>query len=321
MANTYKTSAPTDTGSLNYHIQDYALVQGLGKLAYDLVVTKLITNYSADAANQGSRFAENVRVPIRGSVSAADKTPGTAVTPSAATSTKVDIAIDTHKTWDILIEDYGSLFAQEGLMAGYMQDAAQTIAEAIETSVIANYSTISTSIGSAGGNASAALMRQARYTARSSSNLFNLSQPMYAVWGVYAESDLLGVDLFVTANQSGSTDALERAYLGKKFGFENYTSNMMPSVSGSPGAEYNLVFQRDAFGIAFVDMNLASVPESYTGGVRMRAFDFSDDDGVRAYSLRSIVGYDQLERGTVLTVDTIYGTGEVRDGHAIVVIT
>ena len=136
MAYTYKTSDPTDTGSLNYHIQDYALVKGLRQLKSDLVVAALITNYSEEAKNQGSRFAENVRIPFTGSVASAAKTPGSDVTPTAATSTKADIAISTYRTWNILVEDYGSLFAQKGLMDQYVMDGVDRIAEDIENSVI-----------------------------------------------------------------------------------------------------------------------------------------------------------------------------------------
>jgi len=318
MANTYKTSSATDTGSLNYHINEYALVRGLTRLNSDLVVTKLITNYSAQAKAQGSRYAQNVRVPITGTVTATDKTPGTAVTYAAVTSTKADIPINTHKTWDALFEDYGTLFSQSTLLGDYLADASSAIAEEIENDVIALYASAGTQIGTAEGGLTETVLKTARKNARE--NKFRMSQPMYLVYGTEGEYDLLGVDRHTLANQSGGTDALTRASFGTIYGMDLYTSNLMPAVTGSPNAEHCMLFQREAMGIAFVDMNTASVPETYTGAVNMQTMSMPDDSGAPIYSLRLIHGYDQKERGTALTVDTIYGVGVVRSALLIDVL-
>lgn len=320
MATTGIKANATDSGALNYHIQQYALAQGLGRLGYDLVVTKLITNYSAEAKNQGSRFAQNVRVPIRGAVTVQNKVAGTSITPTAVTSTKADIAISNHKTWDILVEDWGSLFAQDGVMEGYMIDGASAIAEEVEDDVIALYGSASEQIGTAAAGADEALLRLIRETSRGSTHLFAMNQPTYVVWGVKGEGDLLGETMFVKVNEAGTPDALRNASLGRIFGLDNYSSNKMPTVAGSPTAEHAIAFQRDAMGIAFVDMSLQTIPAAFTGGVQMAAMTLSDDNGVPAYSLRSIVGYDQLARGTVLSVDTMYGVGVVRSEHLIDVL-
>lgn len=317
MANIYKTSADNDSGSLNYHIQAYALAQGLGRLKSDLVLAKLVTNYTSDAKNQGSRFGSNVRVPKRGTSSVGTKTPGTAVTYTAATSTKADIAVNQHKTIDRLIEDYGLLFAQEDLLAGYVMDAVDAHAEGIDSAIAALYASAGATSGTAGSTADDAWVRTIRQAARSSTHKFNMAQPMYLVVGNTTEKDLLGDALFVQADQSGSTEALVNAKLGKKFGFEVYTSNLIASVAGTAGGEHNLAFQRDAIGIAFVDMNVDSIPGAFTGNVDMQTMMLPDDDGVPAYSLRVILGYDQKERGVAMSVDTIYGVGVVRSEHLI----
>lgn len=321
MGNTYRTPGDTDAGSLNYNILPVALAKSLGKLASDLGIAKLVTNYTSEAFNQGSRFGMAVRVPKRGAVASTAKVPGTGVTPAAATSTKADITINQHYTWDILVEDYGSLFTQAGLLQGYLEDGELEIAEDIEASIMALYAVASASVGSAGGNASVALIRSMRALARGAAHKFNLKAPMSAVWGVDAEADLLGETLFAKANESGSTETIVEARLGRKFGIDHYTSNLIASVAGSPGAEHNLFFQKDAIGIAFVDMNLGNVPGTFIGNVLMKAMFLPDDDGVPTYSMRSIIGYDQKERGTMLTVDSIWGVGAVRAEHLLDVIS
>lgn len=321
MANMYKTSGDTDAGSVNYHIQPTALVRGLRRLKSDLVLAKLVTNYSADAAGQGSRFASVVRVPKTGTTSVTDKTPGTAVTYAAAQSAKADISINKHKTVDRLIEDYGLLFAQPTLLGDYVADAADAIAEQIDTDIAALYASAGAIVGSAGANLSDAVVREVRKTARGTSYKFNLSNPIYFVVGEEAEADLLGIDRFTLANQSGSMEALENAFLGRKYGMDFYTSNLIASVAGTAGAEHNLVFQSDAIGLAFVDMDLMNVPSAFAGGVDMQTMVMPDDNGVPAYSMRSIIGYDQKERGTTLSVDTVYGVGVVRDEHLFDVLS
>jgi hypothetical protein len=321
MANTFMAPAATDSGAINYHSQVYGMALGLGQLKSDLVLAKLVTNYSAEARNQGSRFAQNVRVPVTGAVAATTKTPGTDVTPSAATSGKADIAINTHKTWDILIEDNGGLQAQADVYAKYMKDGANRISEAVESAIAALYTSAITTVGSAGGNASQALMASVRGTARSATCKFDMSQPAYMVWGVDAEADLLNVAAFVQAySVADNGDALSNAYLGNKFGFKQYTSNLIAAVAGTPGAEHNLAFQSDAIGIAFVDLNLAAAP-GQGANVSVVVQDLTDDEGTPVYSLRSLMSYDQKARGTLLSVDTIFGVGVVRAEHLIDVIS
>lgn len=309
---TERTASPTTAGSLNYHIQELALARGLGRLDKDLVLTKLITNYSSEAFNQGSRFATKVRVPFRGAGTITDVTEDNQVAVNPVTSTKEDLAIDKYKSWDILIRDNASLMMQEGVMTDYLRDGATQLAEQIETDVIGLISGAGATVSKASPDK--AYLTELRKTARSSSHLFSMANPAYIVWGIEAEEKLLQEAMFVKVNESGSDEALRNAYLGRIFGFENYTSNMIPQTNGQ---ESNFVFQREAMGIAFVDMDLQSVPGAYTGGVEMIGRTLTDDDGVPTYSMRSIVGYSQRDRGTILTVDTIYGVKVIRSARLI----
>lgn len=310
MANTYKTSSPTDSGSLNYHIQDVALAQGLDTLHSDLLVAKLITNYTNEAKNQGSKFASVVRVPKRGSASAQNKVPGSAITPQAVTSTQASITVNKHKTWDILVEDYGALFAQNGLLAGYLMDGAASIAEAVEADVLALGASGSRLIGSPTGGASASLIRTIKKYTRP--DKWRQNQPKFIVWGAEAEADLLADTLFVQADQRGDQSGLIDGSIGRKFGFEHIVSNLAPTIAGSPGAEHAMAFQKEGLGIAFVDLSNVDLPAEMQVGAYQRAMYLNDDQGVPAYALRFIVGYDQKERGYMLTVDSVYGVGVVR---------
>lgn len=316
MATNYlNRSDATAAGAMDYMVQTYALAKGLGRLKSDLVLAKLVTNYSQEAQNQGSLYGQSVRVPIRGAVSVTDKTPGSATTPVALTQTKADITINTHKIVDWVFEDYGTLFAQADTMAGYVEDALSAIAEEVDSDIWALYPSASLQKGTPEGGLTDAVVRDVRSSARNTTQKFQLSQPMFFVIGPEAEEDGLGIDRFALVNESGTNAALEGARLGKKYGFDFYTSNLAPAVSGSPSAEHALVFQRDAIGIAWVDMNLSRIPMAYADD--MRVMSITDDDGVSSYQARVSISRDYNNVGTRLQIDTIYGVGAVRSAHLI----
>lgn len=312
MANTYKTTNATDSGSVNAEIYT-SLALGLGRLRGDLVLGNLVENYSEVAREKNGRFGATIQVPKRGTVTATNKTPGSAVTPAASTSTHADVSLNKHKTWDILVEDYGSLFTGPTLLTGYMEDGAGAIAEAAETDLIGLYTDAGLIIGAPSAGASWTLVRTIRKQSRK--NKWRANQPSYIVWGPEAEEDLFGEVQWNQANTSPD-NALVTADLGVRLKFRHFSSNLAPSIAGSPGAEHGLAFQREGIGIAFIPASLLGLQELPAGlqpqSVIMEAMDYNDDQGNAAYTLRMIVGYDQKERGTMLTVDSIYGCGVIR---------
>ena len=98
MANNYRG----DGNSTSDFIVDEALAEGLGRLHSDLVVTRLVKNYSSYAQAKGSRYADIVAVPFRGEKAVRTKSPGTAFTPSVIDNSKVTITIDKHQIYDVL---------------------------------------------------------------------------------------------------------------------------------------------------------------------------------------------------------------------------
>lgn len=312
MGNTYKSLAQDGSGGLDYGIVPVALAKGLGKLVSNLVVAGKVTNYSREARAQGTGFAGAVRVPKRGAVAATNKVPGTAATPTSTALTKDDILINKHKTWDILLEDYGNLFTGPGVMEGYLEDGAASLAEAIETDLLALYPSAGRLFGAPGSGMSVALLTQLNKAARQ--DKWRSGQTKYGILGPEAEEDLLNEAKFTDADRAGTDMAQINAILGKKFGFELSATDLAPSIVGSPGAEHNLFFQREGIGLAFIGLDEAETPDEFkNASVVKEAMSFNDDAGNPIYTIRMIVGYSQLERGYVLSVDTIYGVEVVRD--------
>lgn len=308
-----------DGNNYDYTIVPTSLAKALGTLKYDLRVTGLVNNYSAQAYLQGAGYASTVRLPFINSSNKAarNKTPGTAFKTTPVANTKSDLTINKHKFWDVLVEDYGSLFNQDsGLMQMYVDEGKYAIAEAIESDVIALYAGLSTSVGSAGGGLTDAILRAVRKQTRKSK--WNLMKPTYLLYGSEAEEDLLGIDKQVLVNESGTAEALVNAKFGTRYGMTFVTSNLMPAVTGSPTAEHALCFQSEAFGIAFVDM--AKFGIFLRDDAFQLAQTFRDDDGKAAYSMRVKASDEHRSFGTLFTVDTIYGVAEMRDALAIDVL-
>lgn len=305
-----------DANNTSYFIVPVALAKGLESLKSDLVLTGLILNWSEMAKAKGSRYGEILRVPKFGTKSARTKVPGTAFDTTKVTNDKAELPINKHKFWDIIVEDYGSLFAQEGLMDGYVKEGKAALAEAIEADVIGLYASLSNSVGTPNGGLTDLLLIAIRKKSRQLK--FRMTNPTYLIYGVTGEEDLLAINKQVLVNESGSSQALINARFGTRYGMQFYTSNLMPSIVGSPSAEHGLCFQSEAFGIAFVDMaqfgNYIGVNALQYGTV------YNDDNGKPSYSMRVKVTDEHRHFGTLFTVDTIYGVAVMQDPLAIDVL-
>lgn len=309
MAGNIYIDSGSGSGDMTYAVNPYAMAKGLERLNSNLVMAGLVTNYSEVAKNQGTRFSQNVRIPKRGALSAQTKTPGTAISYQQAATTKADIAINTHKTVDFLVEDYGGLY-DPSTITGYMVDAGATLAEAVENSLIALYASAGAVKGSAEGGASLALFATLKKSAME--DKWRANESMYFLAGPEAVNDLIQTaQLTQYALNGGDQRTLRDAFLGRITGFDIFESNLVPAVAGSPNAEHCLAFQREGIGIAFVDMTTSDMPMGYGAGVQIQAQNWTDDNGNNIYSMRSIVGYDQKNRGMAVSVDTIYGVGVV----------
>ena len=315
MTNTYRGGGFTDGVS----IQEKALAMSLATLKNDLVVTSLIKNRTEDARDQGSRFAGSVVVPELSAPAATNKTPGTALTYAQASDQGFTLNIDSYKVVPILLEDYGSLFVgtEGNKLSDLILDAIHNLADAIETDVITNMvSGSSRTLGAPSAGFTTTQIRDLRLKSRQ--DKWVNAKASNIVVGPEGEADLLADSSF-TQNQIGGNErtvrALNDAFLSRTFGFNIYTSNVMPSIAGSPGAEKALSFQDDGAAIAFVDMNVndALPAEIAAAGANFTAMTINDDNGNPAYSMRMTSQYENKEQGVGVVLSTIYGTGAIRD--------
>lgn len=111
------------------------------------------------------------------------------------------------------------------------------------------------------------------------------------------EADLLRLALFTQADQSGSTDALVNANLGRKFGFDIYMTQNVPNAVDTDATPQSLAFHPNA--LAFVNRPLNQV----NGYGAQSAYKTIDN-----LSLRVVSCYDPRYKGVCVSFDTLYGT-------------
>lgn len=111
------------------------------------------------------------------------------------------------------------------------------------------------------------------------------------------EADCLRSNLFVQADQSGSTEALINGRLGRKFGFDIYVTQNVPTAYDTDGTGQSLAFHRNA--LAFVNRPLGAIPGSLGA---QSAYQSIDD-----ISLRVTAAYDIRYKGVTVSFDILYG--------------
>ncbi|SLG40318.1 P22 coat protein-gene protein 5 [Mycobacteroides abscessus subsp. abscessus] len=134
----------------------------------------------------------------------------------------------------------------------------------------------------------------------------------HAVTGPTIKAEWLDSDLLKNAHQSGSTEGLRKASIGRDlFGFDAYqTQNVgQPSLSPTPGqptTEVGVAFHRSAF--AFVSAPLAVAPGSYAA--------VASYEGV---SIRVAYQYVIEKKHTIVSLDTLYGVKTIDPKRAVLI--
>lgn len=129
----------------------------------------------------------------------------------------------------------------------------------------------------------------------------------YAVVSPEGAREVLGDDLLIAADKSGSTEALRNAIMGRLLGFETYESQVFGAGAESRGEADGISFHKTA-------VTLATRPLSSPKGVPEDKIANQDYKGL---SLRVIYSYDHDAKEDKVTVDMLYGIAETRVEGAV----
>lgn len=121
-----------------------------------------------------------------------------------------------------------------------------------------------------------------------------------AVVGPITNGEWLDTDMLKLVNESGSTEALREAYIGRRlFGFDPYMTQNVEAP------EEGVAFHRTAF--ALVVRPLEQIP----GVQDIAIMDY------KGFSLRVVYDYDIKYKQTVVSVDCLYGTKTLDANRAV----
>lgn len=279
--------------------------EALGYLRANTVLARLVAR---DWDNEVASYGQTIKIPLRGSLTANDKSTNTAVTLQAPADTAFTVTLNKHKEVSFLIEDIGRVLARPDYLTGYMEDGMAVLAEQIDSDLAALYSGFSQTINATGG-LTEAHFREARRLLNSAKA--PLSQ-RYAVLHEDAEYEALGIEKITNRDYAESLGSMAAdALVGRFAGFQILLDQKIPVVPGTPNTCQNLFFHRNAMVLA-----TRPLPAAQAGsGVIQKVM---DEDGI---GLRVTLSYNPDHLGYQVTIDVLYGVAELRDNHGVVVKT
>ena len=275
----------------------------------NLVVGNLVSKI-AHKGKKGDTI--HIPQPTRGSATA--KSANTAVAIQSDTHSKVDLSIDKHYEYSVLIEDITEVQALNSLRRFYTDDAGYALATQVDTDLF----TLTEGLqgGTVTGSGADAWEKAyigsgtTNYTGNSSNAaditdagiramilvLDNANVPMdnrSLIIPPVCANDLLGINRFTEQQYIGSGDAIKTGKIGMIYGIDVYISTNCPTTTTANTAtdRVGVMIHKDALAL------------------------------VEQMSVRSQTQYKQEYLGDLFTADTIYGVGELRNdaGLAFVV--
>ena len=261
--------------------------------------------------NMKGKKGDVVHFPAPARGSATTKSAESEVTLIQESGTEKTVTINQHYEYSRLIEDFAEVQALTSLRRFYTDDAGYALATRIDSDVLALGRQSQSGSGSAaydkgylGGDGStfyvAASNNESAITdagfRRAIQRLDDQDVPMdnrNFVIPPVARNVMMGLSRFTEqafTGEAGNANTIRNGQIGDIYGIKVFVSTNVDTTSGSGAARVCLLFHPE-FGVLVEQL-----------GVRVQT------------------QYKQEHLGTLLTADTLYGTGELRDTSAVALI-
>ena len=253
-------------------------------LERNLVLANLVDRYDGDVKNGG----DVVHVLSLANLGAADtKAAGSNITYTANTETEKTITINQHKYKAILLEDIVKVQARTDLRDKYTEKMAYSLKLAIDGSIAALHSGLSQNVSGGAALDDADIIAAHEYLDIADVPRDNRNMVIHSE----ALADLRAVNKFTTYDNTGqvgvAVDKRKNGLIANVYGADILVSNNVEETAGTPNLLHNILFHKEAFGLA-----LQQEPKL-----------------VAEYSVDAL--------GWKIAMHTIYGVAEIRDEFAV----
>lgn len=267
----------------------------------------VLANLIKKIAFKGKK-GDTLHIPKPGRGSANAKAAATQVTLNTDTATEVNVVIDQHWEYSILIEDIVEAQALASMRQFYTDDAGYALARQVDSTLIQLGRGVQGGGGTAaysgaylGSNGTTAYVAASNNEAaltdaairRSIQRLDDNDVPMdgrFLIVPPSTRNTLMGIARFTEqafVGEAGGQNTIRNGEVGNVYGVPVFVSSNADTTSGSGAARICLLGHRD-FAVLAEQM-----------------------------AVRSQTQYKQEYLGTLFTADTLFGTKELRDGSAV----
>ena len=277
----------------------------LSHLKSNLVLGRLINR---DYDNQLAQNGDTINVPLPPSLTAGDKTAGSAVTYTAVSASTTPVVLNKHKYVAFQVDDIAKMQSRPDVIAEYGKSAGIALAEAVESAIFAEYANFSVSAGTGGTDLAKSVLLTAR------KDLMDAKVPVTdSRFAVISTKDAENLLSDLSTSNAGALFAdktpLRDGSIGRLYGFDVFESQLAPVVAGSPNVTHGVAGHRDA--VVLVTRPLTPPPAG-TGVVSTVV----TDPDIRI-ALRVMLGFDQTNMQQNVTYDVLFGTKTVRSAFAV----
>jgi hypothetical protein len=283
--------------------------EALEILRNNIILAPLVTKDTDVAA---FNVGDTLHIPYAGTLVANDKVQNQPVTKQAVNPTDTVVKLDKHKEVTILLEDFSKALAQPLISQEYVKAQVIALAEQVETDLFSLYSSFSGSLGTAGTDLDAAVLRAAnkKFTdnkvPRGNRHLIVSTKDSAALLGDASLQNFFSYN----ASRGDITNGLIAQDI---YGLMLHESQMVPTVTGTPNSTHNLALDPGAIILAS-----RALPSAPIGSGVTQAVVSDPESGI---TLRCTMAYDKDYLGVQTTFDVLYGVAKLRDEKGFVVLS
>jgi len=247
-----------------------------------LVMGNLVDRYDVDVAQSGNK----IHIPKISDLAATTVAPDGSVADQANTEGEVTIDVDQWKAAAFNIPDMLMAQSAYDLMSLYSKKIGFALGASVEDDLLSLYNGLSQFVGTAATDLTDATLRAGIQLLDDANAPF---EDRHMIIKPSQKRALLGIDKFVRYDSvpyaKGESPIL-KGNIGELYGVKVHTSTRVPTVAGPGGVTKNILWHRDAFGLAMQkDIKVEKM--------------------------------DRTQLSTRVIGSELYGFAELRDDHAV----